>query len=183
VEVTYTWYKFGGHLEKTLKVFVSYPFRSCHKMLCGFQTSYSPRNLSKFRWSPSPSKLEGHVRLFFGRFPLFMKQAICAPTKKKSYMLGVWGVYLCPRRFLGTIGQNSRASKSNQLQVQIFQFFFINFRYVLLIPLEWSMIFPKSQTLTGYFSNSNGSFVVVSSTHSLVLYVILVHKVAGTTLR
>ena len=37
----------------------------------------------------------------------------------------------CPRRFLGIIGQNPSVSKSNWLHVVIFQFFFIDLRYIL----------------------------------------------------
>ena len=38
---------------------------------------------------------------------------------------------------------------------------FIHWRYVLYIPLKWTVNFPKSWTLTGHFSNSTGS----SATH------------------
>ena len=33
--------------------------------------------LSKFRWSLSPSKLEGHMRSSLGGFPFFIEQATC----------------------------------------------------------------------------------------------------------
>ena len=41
----------------------------------------------------------------------------------------------------------------------IFSVFFINLRYILEIPLEWSVIFLEYWTSTGYFSNSTGSSV------------------------
>ena len=34
--------------------------------------------LNKSRWSPSSSKLEGHMRSILGDFPFFMEQATCA---------------------------------------------------------------------------------------------------------
>ena len=38
-------------------------------------------------------------------------------------------------------------------------FFFINLRYYLWIPLQWSILFLKSWTAVGYFSNSTRSTV------------------------
>jgi hypothetical protein len=38
-------------------------------------------------------------------------------------------------------------------------FSFCNLRYILQIPLKWSVVFLKSWTLTGCFSNSIGSSV------------------------
>ena len=46
------------------------------------------------------------------------------------------------------------------------------------------MFFLKFQTLTSYFQTQTVHLsLVVGSTHSLALYVILVHKVVGTTIR
>ena len=53
----------------------------------------------------------------------------------------------------------SYVSKSNRLHVDIVRFFFINLKYNLYIFLKWSVIFLKSWTSTGYFSNSTGSSV------------------------
>ena len=36
----------------------------------------------------------------------------------------------CPGRLLGILGQDPSVSKSNQLRVDIFQFFFMNLRYI-----------------------------------------------------
>ena len=56
-----------------------------------------------------------------------------------------------PGKFLGIVGQDPSDPKSNQLHVDIFQFCFIHWRYILKIPLKWSIILPKSQTSTGSF--------------------------------
>ena len=42
--------------------------------------------------------------------------------------MGLRGLSPVPRRFLGIIGQDPRSSKSNQLHVDIFQFYFIHLR-------------------------------------------------------
>ena len=45
------------------------------------------------------------------------------------------------KEFLGIIGPNPSVSKSNQLHVGIFSFFFIDLRHILYIPLTWLVIF------------------------------------------
>jgi hypothetical protein len=46
-------------------------------------------------------------------------------------------------RFLDIIGQQRSVSKSNQLHVNIFQIFFANSSYILLIPLNKFTIWGK----------------------------------------
>ena len=43
---------------------------------------------------------------------------------------------LCPGSFLGIVCQDFSDSKSNQLNVDIFQCCFIHLRYILQIPLK-----------------------------------------------
>jgi len=62
---------------------------------------------------------------------------------------------LC-KRFLNITTWDPSVCQSNQLHVDIFQFFNTNSKYILEIPLKWSLIFRKSWTSTGYFSNSTG---------------------------
>jgi hypothetical protein len=48
-------------------------WKLCHNMLCEWQMSLLPKFggfLSKFRWSPSPSKLEEQHEVILGDFPL-----------------------------------------------------------------------------------------------------------------
>ena len=60
-------------------------------------------------------------------------------------------------KFLGIVGQDSSDSKSNWLHVDVFRFCFNHLRYILEIPLKWSVPFLQSWTSTGYSSNSSGS--------------------------
>ena len=71
-----------------------------------------------------------------------------------------------PGKFLGILGQDPSVSKSNQLHVDIFHFYFIHSRHVLLYgPLQRSITIPKSPTSTGYFSHSG---VVYTMDHEVV---------------
>ena len=60
--------------------------------------------------------------------------------------------------FLGIIDWYPSVCKSNRLHVDILWFSFIKLRYILSIPLEWSVIL-QSWVSTNYFSNSTCSFV------------------------
>ena len=62
-------------------------------------------------------------------------------------------------RILGITGWDPSVCKSNRSHVDTLQFSFIKLRYILEIPLKWSVIFLQSWTSTGYFSNSTGSSV------------------------
>ena len=61
-------------------------------------------------------------------------------------------------RFLGIISHNHSVSKSTWLRVVIFQFFFkFNWSIFHTFLSKWLVIFLKSWTSTGFFSNSTGS--------------------------
>ena len=62
-------------------------------------------------------------------------------------------------RCLGITGWDPSVCKSNWLHVDILRVSFIKVGYILWIPLECTVIFLRSWTSTGYFSNSTGSFV------------------------
>ena len=84
---------YRAQLEKFLKIFISWPFWSCHKfwkvgnfvITCYVEDKWATPTkfgvlgfLSKFRWSPSPLKLEGSHGVILGEFSFFMEQATCA---------------------------------------------------------------------------------------------------------
>ena len=62
-------------------------------------------------------------------------------------------------KFLGIVGQDPSDSESNRFTVHIFWFCFIHLRYILQIPLKWSVILWKSWTSTGQLFLKLGSFV------------------------
>jgi hypothetical protein len=60
----------------------------------------------------------------------------------------------CWRRILGITVRDSIVHESNRLHVDIFRFFFIKLRYILLIPLNWSVNVLKSLTSTDSYASS-----------------------------
>ena len=102
--------------------------------------------------------LRPHCDPFIGRLSiLFLLSVGCLNLGRDHNNLSL--NYPVPRKFLGIVGQVPSDSKSSQLHVDIFRFCFIHLRYILLIPLKWSVILLKSPTSTIYFSNSTGSSV------------------------
>ena len=74
----------------------------------------------------------------------------------------------CLGRFLGIIGRDPNISKFNRLHVDNFQYFFINVRYILYIPLKWLVIILMSWTSTIY--NPTSSIWHVWETKNLSYY-------------
>ena len=79
-----------------------------------------------------------------------------SPWVRMLKMMKVEGVF---GENLSLTGQDPSVSKSIQLHVDIFRVFFINLRYILKIPLKWSVNFLKSWTSTGHFLNLTSSSV------------------------
>jgi hypothetical protein len=84
------------------------------------------------------------------------------PTMSHSLLRNLLHLFQCPGRFLGIIGQNPRVPKSKWWHVVIFWVSFINLKYILYIPLKWSVISLKLWTSTGYLCNSTSSSVTSS---------------------
>ena len=71
------------------------------------------------------------------------------------------------------------ASKPLWLHVDILQLLFIDLRSIHWSPLNWSVIFLKSWTSTGSFSNSTGSYVTRGRFSPFIVWQ-LPWKVLGT---
>jgi len=99
----WTWPLSRGNYKK-IEIFVTWPFLSCYKFfkICNFSiTCYMGEkgvtfehlgSLSKFRWSPSSSKLEGPHKVILGDFPFFMEEATCTLISPNS----IWSSYAQP---------------------------------------------------------------------------------------
>ena len=131
---------------------------------CGFYGhNYVRRSMSGQTSSTnSPSRLISYFNLVFYQSHVYsttclqswtwttlniaisVTDSICLVQSVTREIFGHWDPSVC---------------KSNRLHVEILRFSFITLRYILQIPIKWSVIILQSWTSTGYSSYSTGSSV------------------------
>ena len=94
-----------------------------------------------------------YINCYYYCFPILST----IPTVASNNLVLDWTLWL--GRFWGISGWDPSVCKSNWLHVDILRFSLIKLRYIMQIPLKWSVSLLHSWTSTGYFSNSTGSFV------------------------